>query len=225
VLAFSIGMANDEVDREEIDRLLQELSAPPKPPPPAPRPAASVQDDESEPAAPAPQNNLAPGRPWTTAKLMMPAQRKERKEPLAFLSALKLPKLPKIGLPTLPGIGSFKLPEISLPKLPGVSLPTLTSIPKLVQDETQWNLLSVRTFVGLGVMLSAAMRYWPYAHAWSWGLLFYLGAVLLLLVTGIWGAKLTWDARLPAAHTVAIGTVVWGLGLLAAETVPRIISV
>jgi hypothetical protein len=219
-----MGMANDEVDREEIDRLLQELSAPPKPPPaPKPQAAASADDEQTPPATP--QGNLAPGRPWTTAKLMMPAQRKERKEPLAFLSAMKLPKLPKIGLPTLPGIGSFRLPEIAFPKLPGIAMPTLTSIPKLVQDETQWNLLSVRTFVGLGVMLSAAMRYWPYAHAWSWGLLFYLGAVLLLLVTGIWGAKLTWDARLPAAHTVAIGTVVWGLGLLAAETVPRIVSV
>jgi hypothetical protein len=222
MLACMMGMANDEVDREEIDRLLQELSAPPKPPPPRPQ-AASAGNETTTPATP--PSNLAPGRPWTTARLMMPAQRKEQKEPLAFLSAIKLPKLPKIGMPTLPGIGSFRLPEIALPKLPGISLPALTSIAKPAFDETQWNLLSVRTFVSLGVLLSAAMRYWPYAHAWSWGLLFYLGAVLLLLVTGIWGAKLTWDARLPAAHTVAIGTVVWGLGLLAAETVPRIVSV
>ena len=55
-------------------------------------------------------------------------------------------------------------------------------------------------------------------------LLLYLSALELVVVTGIWGAKLTWDARLPAAHTVAVGTTVWGLGLLAAETVPRIVS-
>jgi len=39
-----------------------------------------------------------------------------------------------------------------------------------------------------------------YSHAWSWGLLLYLSSVELV-VTGI---------------------VVWGLGLLAAATVPRL---
>ena len=97
----------------------------------------------------------------------------------------------------------------------------LYALPAL--DDTQWGLLPARIFVALGVLYSAAMRYWPYSHDWSWGLLMYLSAVLLVVVTGIWGAKLTWDARLPAAHTLAIGTVVWGLGLFAAETVPRIV--
>jgi hypothetical protein len=72
------------------------------------------------------------------------------------------------------------------------------------------------------VLLSAAMPYWPYSHAWSWGLVIYLCAVELVVVTGIWGAKLTWDAHLPAAHTVAVGTVIWGLGLIVAETAPRL---
>ena len=87
--------------------------------------------------------------------------------------------------------------------------------------ETQSGARWARVFVGLGVMLSAAMPYWPYAHGWSWGLVWYLSAVALTMVTGIWGAKLTWDARLPAAHTIAVGILLWGFGLLAAETVPR----
>jgi hypothetical protein len=66
------------------------------------------------------------------------------------------------------------------------------------------------------------MPYWPYSQAWPWGLLLYLSAVLLVLVTGIWGAKLTWSARLPAAHTIAVGTVCWGVALLVAEALPRI---
>ncbi len=103
-----------------------------------------------------------------------------------------------------------------------ISLPTLPRIALLALKEMQWDTLSVRTFVGLGVLLSAAMPYWPYALGWSWGLLLYVSAVALVVVTGIWGAKLTWDARLPAAHTVAVCTVFWGLGLLAVEAVPRI---
>jgi hypothetical protein len=104
---------------------------------------------------------------------------------------------------------------INLPQLPAINLTALT--------ETQWDTLSVRMFVALGVVLGAAMPHWPYANAWSWGLMTYLAAVMLVVVTGIWGAKLSWDARLPAAHTVAIGTVIWGMALLAAEAVPRIV--
>lgn len=103
---------------------------------------------------------------------------------------------------------------ISLPPLPMISVRALTEMPP--------DVLSARVFVGLGALLSAAMPYWPYANAWSWGLVLYLSAVVLVLITGIWGAKLTWDARLPAAHTVAVGIVLWGFGLIAAEAVPRI---
>jgi len=87
--------------------------------------------------------------------------------------------------------------------------------------QTQWSAATVRAFVGLSVLLSAAMPYWPYAHAWSWGLAAYLCAAEFVVVTGIWGAKLTWDTHLPAAHTIAIGTTIWGLGLMAVETIPR----
>jgi hypothetical protein len=180
-------MASDDFDAAEVDRLVKELATPPKPP--ARKPAFAALAAEAAPP-PATDHGLAPGRPWSTARLLMPADRRERRKAFAFASAISLPALPKIALPDL--------------------------------NEAQWGILSVRTFVGLGVLLSAAMPYWPYSHAWSWGLLLYASAIVLLVVTGIWGAKLTWDARLPAAHTVAVGTVIWGLGLLAVETLPRI---
>jgi hypothetical protein len=185
-------MASDDFDPAEIDRLVKELETPTKPPPkpPAPKPAFAALAAEAAPPPPTAHGDLTPGRPWSTARLLMPAMRTERRKTFAFASAISLPTLPRIALPAL--------------------------------NEMQWDTVSVRTFVGLGVLLSAAMPYWPYAHGWSWGLLLYLAAVVLVVVTGIWGAKLTWDARLPAAHTVAVGTVIWGLGLLAAETVPRI---
>jgi hypothetical protein len=179
-------MAGNDSDRDEIDRLIKDLAAARRQAAaPAPAPVATT------PALP------TPGRRWTTARLLMPAARTERRDWFAFASAIKLP--PWVKLPAW-AIGGF---------------PTLT--------DAQWTALSARVFVGLAVLLSAAMPYWPYGNAWSWGLLAYLCVVELIVVTGIWAAKLTWDARLPAAHTVAIGTVCWGLALLASETVPRIV--
>ena len=174
-------MASDAFEHAEIDRLVKELTAPLKPVAPAAPPVAP-------PVAP------TPGR-YTTARVLMPAVRTERRHPFAFASALRLPTLPTMAFPALP--------TLSLPAL----------------NDTQWG---ARLFVAFGVLLAAAMPYWPSGNAWSWGLLMYLSAIDLLVVTGIWGAKLTWDARLPAAHTVAIGIVCWGLALLAAEAVPRI---
>ena len=113
-------------------------------------------------------------------------------------------------------------PKKAFAFLSAVNFPTLPRISSGALTETLSGPIWARVFVGLGVLLSAAMPYWPYAHGWSWGLVWYLSAIVLNLVAGIWGAKLTWDERLPAAHTVAVGIVLWGVGLLAAETVPRI---
>ena len=110
-------------------------------------------------------------------------------------------------------------PKEKLAWLSAINLPWLS---KISLPEMPTNVRSARVFVALGVLLSAAMPYWPYAHGWSWGLVVYLVAIAINLVAGIWGAKLTWDERLPAAHTISVGIVLWGIGLLAAETVPRI---
>lgn len=185
-------MASDDSDREEVDRLVQELAAPPKPVPAA-QSAITRSATTPEPGGP---GGLTPGRRWSTARLLMPAERTEPRKPFPLPAAISLPSLP--ALPQMPAL-AFAAPDL--------------------HSNTVW----ARVFVAFGVLLAAAMPYWPYANAWSWGLLSYLSAVLLVVVTGIWGAKLTWDERLPAAHTVAVGTVLWGLGLLAAEAVPRIV--
>lgn len=190
-------MASEQFDYEEVDRLVKSLAKPLTPTPPTPAVAPPATTAAATPAAE--QSALTPGQRWTTARVLMPAARTEPRKPFAFASALRLPAL---RLPALPGI-PFQLQALT---------------------ETWSGARSARVFVGFGVLLSAAMPYWPYAHGWSWGLGLYLAAVLLNLVTGIWGAKLTWDARLPAAHTVAVGIVLWGFGLLAAETVPLVVS-
>ena len=192
-------MASDDIiDREEVERLVKELDAPRKRPAPAPKPpsAFAALAEAAAPTPPTDNGALTPGQRWTTARLLMPAARTDQanqRNVFAFLSALSLPAWARIHF-----------------------------LAHIQTIQTLSGALAARVFVGLGALLSAAIPYWPYAHAWSWGLVLYLSAVMLVLVTGIWGAKLTWDARLPAAHTVAVGTVLWGFGLLAAEAVPHI---
>jgi hypothetical protein len=190
-------MAADEIDRVEVDRLVTELAS--RKPPKAIQVSsafAALAAEAAAPPAPTPPAPAPPaGRSWTTAHVLMPATRTEGRTPSA--AAARFDAL-RDRFATLRDKGLDKL------------------------RHAEWGAVSVRVFVGLGALLSAAMPYWPYSHAWSWGLLFYFCATELVVVTGIWGAKLTWDAELPAAHTVAVGTVIWGLGLIVWEAAPRL---
>ena len=87
--------------------------------------------------------------------------------------------------------------------------------------EAQWEGLTARMFVALAVAQSLAMPFWPYRTNSSWSLGFYLSAVALLIVTGIWGSKLTWDARLARSHSISILTIIWGLALIAGVLLPK----
>ncbi len=78
----------------------------------------------------------------------------------------------------------------------------------------------VRMWVGLGVVYGTAMAFWPYPKTYLWGLVLYLLSLGLVLAAGIWGARLSWQERLGAAHTIALATVLWALVLAAAEIPP-----
>ena len=80
----------------------------------------------------------------------------------------------------------------------------------------------VRVWVGLGAVQSAAMTFWPYPKSYQWGLVLYILSLGVALVAGIWGARLTWDARLGSAHTVALGSAIWAVTLAAAEAMPLV---
>jgi hypothetical protein len=68
----------------------------------------------------------------------------------------------------------------------------------------------VRIWVGLGAAHCAAMTFWPYPKTYLLGLVLYILSLGLVLVTGIWGARLSWDERLGAAHTVCLpGETQW----------------
>jgi len=76
--------------------------------------------------------------------------------------------------------------------------------------------------VSLGVLLGAALPYWPYDRACGSWLILYMVAVGLALVAGMWGARVSWKSRYGFAHVIAIGTIIWGLALTAEQVLPRI---
>lgn len=71
----------------------------------------------------------------------------------------------------------------------------------------------VRGWVALAAVYGGALFFWPYPKTYFWGLVGYQLCLALSLVAGAWGARLSWDARLGAAHTVALGTVIWAITL------------
>jgi hypothetical protein len=80
----------------------------------------------------------------------------------------------------------------------------------------------VRACVALGVVLGAALPFWPYPRGCGWGLDFYLASVEMVVIAGVWGARQTWDTRLGFTHLIALGTILWGFVLTALQVLPRI---
>ena len=190
-------MASDEIDREEVDRLVKEMAARRKAPvvpvtPVAPVSKASATEQPAMTPASEPVASSRKASRWSTNRLLMPSMPKPSSQKtfaLASAMSMNLPTMPRIGLPAW--------------------------------TDTQWQVLTARLFVALGVALGAAMPYWPYTTAGPWSLGLYVTAVVLVIVTGIWGSKLTWDARLARAHSIAIVTVMWGMLLIATVILKR----
>jgi hypothetical protein len=159
---------------------------------PAPQPVA---------AEPAP---LRPGTRWTNVRMQMPAKTApglwKRFEDTVAVALPELPALP--GLPRLP----------QLPELPDVR--SFIRMPGPVAVTRMW--------VGLGALYSFSMTFWPYQRTYVLGLALYMLALGLLVVAGVWGARLSWDGRLGAAHTIAVGTVLWSITLATIQTVSLI---
>jgi hypothetical protein len=82
--------------------------------------------------------------------------------------------------------------------------------------------VAVWSCIALGVLLGGAVPYWPYEKACGSWLGLYLAAVEIVVVAGMWGARVSWRSRLGFAHVIAISTIIWGLALTAQEVLPRI---
>jgi hypothetical protein len=74
----------------------------------------------------------------------------------------------------------------------------------------------------LVLALAAAMPLWPYAHRCGVNLYLYLGAAAFVVLAGVWGAARAWRGRVGLAHVLSLLAVLWGLGLVAREVLPRV---
>lgn len=76
--------------------------------------------------------------------------------------------------------------------------------------------------VALGVALAAGVTAWPYTHVCGLKLMFYFTAIGTVIVTGGWAALASWGRRSGPAHVLALGTLIWGLGLAMLTVLPRL---
>lgn len=74
----------------------------------------------------------------------------------------------------------------------------------------------------LVMTLAAAINFWPYFRDCGVGLFAYLGAESVVAIGGLWMVAWSWSVRMPRAHALSVVMTLWGLGLLAAETLPRV---
>jgi hypothetical protein len=92
------------------------------------------------------------------------------------------------------------------------------SLPRVTPRETTTTWLRVV----LAVLLASALPFWPYARGCGLGLYLYLGAAAVAVTAGLWAASSTWQRRRARAHIVALLVIIWGLGLIAHEVLPRV---
>jgi hypothetical protein len=76
--------------------------------------------------------------------------------------------------------------------------------------------------VGLGLLLAVAITQWPYHNACGINLAVYLGAIITVVVAGIWSSITSWQRRLGFAHFLSLLVLLWGLALTAREVLPRV---
>jgi hypothetical protein len=76
--------------------------------------------------------------------------------------------------------------------------------------------------VGLGLTLAVGMTQWPYLHQCGLNLFLYCGAIVTVVVAGVWSGITSWYRQLGLAHVLSLLVVLWGLLLAAREALPRL---
>ena len=195
-------MVDDKFEGQEVDVLIQALSSD--------RPVATQ---------PAPAPVVAPPPARSTTRAVAPPVGSR-----TFVSAISVQPPSNDG-----GIKERAIDWLKEHVTDSIAdrIPSITERIPSVKDRIRLPSLTTGTTVvwmslGLGVALAVAMPFWPYPKACAWWLLFYLFAVGMVVVAGVWAARLTWVTRLGVAHMLALGVVFWGITLAADETLPRI---
>ena len=74
----------------------------------------------------------------------------------------------------------------------------------------------------LVVALAGALYYWPYARVCGFGLFAFMGAEALIAAGALWIGAYSWRHHMAKTHGLALGILVAGFALLAAQVLPRI---
>jgi hypothetical protein len=74
----------------------------------------------------------------------------------------------------------------------------------------------------VAALASGITFWWPYPHACGADFLQYGAVAALVVIGGVWTMVSSWRARLGVAHTIALGLLLWGLGLVSLQVAPRI---
>ena len=119
------------------------------------------------------------------------------------------PAAPQGQPPALPPGGTPPPPA----RVPGTT-PSLAPVRGSVAMTWFW--------VGLAVLLAAALAIWPYGKSCGLQLFFYLGAATLALLAGATGAVNSWRTRRGLAHLISLLVVVVAGVLGAREVLPRV---
>lgn len=120
----------------------------------------------------------------------------------------------KQGAPAPPGSPPALAPGATPPPV-GIPGPAAPSIARGSVAMTWF-------WMGLGVLLAAALPLWPYGKGCGLQLFFYLGAATLALLAGATGAVHSWRARRGFAHVVSLLVIVFAGVMGAREVLPRI---
>lgn len=105
------------------------------------------------------------------------------------------------------------------PALPAGKKAPAQSAPAATKATTSWGVYARLT---LSVALGVAMVLWPYPARCGIGLAGYLGAVVVVVASGVWSSVWTWRHRASKAHTLSLLLILWGLVLGSIEVLPRV---
>jgi hypothetical protein len=108
-------------------------------------------------------------------------------------------------------------------KAPSPDPATRRSVPRARPNEapTRGDRVALWARVLLGIVFGGVMTQWPYPHGCGLPLLWYLGAVAMVMVTGAWIAVASWRLRNGVAHILALVILFWGIVLAAEQVLPR----
>lgn len=98
---------------------------------------------------------------------------------------------------------------------------TPASAQELERVKKETSTIGVFARLVLSVLLAVGIIFWPYASRCGMGLAAYLGAVTVVIASGVWSAVWTFRHRTGRAHTLSLLLILWGLVLAAIEVLPR----